>query len=84
MKKKYEDYFLEGHQDLRKKKPFSLFIITEDDAASIKYNRRCAHVGVLPPGHTVGCHDDEIEIQGEGTFNGKRCFCKKDLCNNNE
>merc|ERR1712223_1135562 len=50
-------------------------IIVEDEAASIKYNRRCAHVGVLPPDHTAKCHDDEIEIQGEGTFKGKRCFC---------
>merc|ERR1712029_1288854 len=57
-------------------------LIIDDRNASIYYNRKCARKGV-----TVrwGCHDEDIEIQGEGTFKGRICYCDPakdgDLCN---
>ena len=56
--------------------------IVDSANASIHYNRKCARKSVTTK---WGCHDEEIEIQGEGTYPGRVCYCDPtkdgDLCN---
>ena len=57
-------------------------ILIDDRNASIYYNRKCAR---KPISVRFGCHDEDIEIQGEGTYKGRICYCDPtkdgDLCN---
>jgi len=57
-------------------------LIIDDRNASIYYNRKCAR---KPISVRFGCHDEDIEIQGEGTYKGRICYCDPakdgDLCN---
>ena len=53
-------------------------IYLDDPAASLHYNRRCAH---KPFNHGWGCYNTTISIQGEGDYDGRVCYCQDDLCN---
>merc|ERR1712038_1787200 len=57
-------------------------LIIDSANASLHYNRKCARKGVTTK---WGCHEEEIEIQGEGTYPGRVCYCDPtkdgDLCN---
>ena len=50
----------------------------DDPAASLHFNRRCGHTGVI---NKLGCRNETITIQGEGEYPGRVCFCEGDLCN---
>merc|ERR1712020_496496 len=45
----------------------------DDPAASLHYNRRCAH---KPFNHGWGCYNATISIQGEGDYDGRVCYCQ--------
>ena len=52
-------------------------LISDDDAASLKYNRRCARLG----SNELGCTEVDIQDPDGNVYPGRICFCQTDMCN---
>ena len=54
-----------------------LFYFTDDEAAPLRYNRRCAR----NLSHQEGCIEANIQTPDGNTYPGRVCFCDTDDCN---